>query len=169
MSTQQQRDAQRDADQKQEICAAMDSYVKNEEPFTALDITLAVNKNTFIPHRAVREIVKNEFTADPNSLFQEYTSSIIEVELADGSTAKSILYHHHNFDSNNYAERSKTLNDVQSAPSPAPVTFPAPTVAVPKVDGDATKLAQKLLDDLSSPSTSKLGDSVSDDLLNFNK
>jgi len=169
-------------EQKEEVWAVIAKFGNNEKPFTALDITLAVNKNAYIPHRTIREIVKNSMNLMDE--LEDYTTSTIEVELEGGATAQAILYHHTDYDPEEYTERSKTLQSNVSPPSTYDAnprnnvrdrtrpTRPDLPIASPVVtlddDASATNTAQKILDDLGAIGD-PTKDNDNDDILSFRK
>ena len=166
-------------DEEDEVRVTLAEFGNDEKPFTALDITLAVNKSTYIPHRTIREIVKNSINSMDE--LEDYTTSTIEIELEGGATAKAVLYHHANYDPEDYTERSKTLQGSISAPPPYnPIKIPnrtrptvpdmpAPAVVTLDDDASATNTAQQLLNDLGAIGDPTKDNSDNDDILSFGK
>jgi hypothetical protein len=74
------------------VDTVISDFVRNNFAFTALDVSNKVKETMpFARHREIRNIVRNawENTIEPAG----YSRSPITVNLADGSTAKAILYH----------------------------------------------------------------------------
>lgn len=74
------------------ISDTITSFVKELKPFTALDVSNKVKET--LPnarHSAVRDMVREMFKAD--RFLSDYGKTDIDVTLANGTTAKAVLYH----------------------------------------------------------------------------
>jgi len=94
------------------VDTVISDFIRNNFAFTALDVSNKVKETMpFARHREIRNIVRNAWgnTIEPAG----YSRSTITVNLADGSTAKALLYHplsdYWNLDSKYYvAENNNT-------------------------------------------------------------
>lgn len=136
MSTQQLNDV---------VHAIINDWTQADKLFTALDVSVEVKKT--LPqarHRDVREVVRSEYANMQNS---GYGKTDIDVTLADGSTAKAVLYHplsdSWDLDAKYGAQqRSLTLKS-QPAPVATPVSVTPVTTAAQSIsDLIKQKLAQ---------------------------
>lgn len=116
------------------------SFVKDFKPFTALDISNKVKET--LPrarHSEVRDLVREMFKTD--LVASNYGKTDIDVTLANGTTAKAVLYHDladswdldSKYDASKRASVSTHLYSPSNHPSPSgftPPTAPAdPSVA----------------------------------------
>lgn len=79
------------------------SFVENEKPFTALDITNEVNKQVKVFHFDCSEFVRNYMKS-----VNDYMITIITVDVKI-KQAHARLYHHNGYNPNNYVARNQTV------------------------------------------------------------
>src|SRR5579885_948704 len=117
----------------------VEEFVKNNELFTALDVSNKVKMALpFARHREVLEVVRALFTSDIEP--QGYARSPIGVTLPNGQQETALLYHpladSWDLDSKYDAQKraQAAINPVQSAQAPAASTtvstLPAPATTV---------------------------------------
>jgi hypothetical protein len=131
---------------EQEVRSTIESFMKNGELFTALDVSNVVKQSLpFARHREVRDIVRALYASDMQTA--GYARTPIAVILEDQTTAEALLYHpvsdtwnlDAKYDDQKRAQASmKPLPALNIAPTPVtavtPVTVPvvqavvAPTV-----------------------------------------
>ena len=79
------------------------SFIENEEPFTALDITNEVNKQVKVFHFDCSEFVRNYMKS-----VNDYMITIITVDVKI-KQAHARLYHHNSYNPDNYVARNQTV------------------------------------------------------------
>lgn len=121
-------------------------FLSNEKLFTALDITNVVKKTIpYIRHSEVKEEIKELYKfVIPN---YDYTKTLIQVTLKDGTVANAFLYHpiSDTFDLDNKYKNRSLAN--QSQPKP---------VVTQQTDKDEEKEASVLWGNLFNSNTPSL-------------
>ena len=122
-----------------EIEKVIKEFIDDRKAFTALDVTNEVKKMVAnVRHRDLKDQVHDGMSHIIAQGTMNYSSSLIDVTLADGSTVKSTLYHDMRdiFDLDQVYDSSKrNLRPVPPSPSYfslpttqlTPVAQPAPT------------------------------------------